>query len=94
MEAITGGRWYVKEGVDQMICDDTTIANLNGWFVFSDADTHGNKEMDAKLIAAAPELLKALQTFVERQERGWHINLAWNEDTRKLIKSAIEKATI
>lgn len=47
-----------------------------------------------KLIAAAPDLLEALLTFVDRQERGWHINLAWNNDTKKLIENAIKKAIL
>lgn len=55
--------------------------------------TYEEAKANALLIAAAPEMLKVLMLFVERQERGWHINLGWNqEDTRDKIKAVIEKA--
>lgn len=60
----TSGNWYAKEGIDQMVDEGTTVVQLkrNGkkLFVFSDADTHGDIEADAKLIAAAPGMHSAL----------------------------------
>jgi len=50
-------------------------------------------EANAKLIEAAPFMLAALQTFIRREEKGWHINLGWKSDSLDLIRDAIDKAT-
>lgn len=58
----TSGKWTAAAGVNQMVSGDTTVwaaphANADGsrWFVFADADEHGDSEATARLIAAAPD---------------------------------------
>lgn len=53
---------------------------------------HGEWEANANLIAAAPELLEALETYIKRKKAGWLINLAWANDTDDMIEAAIAKA--
>lgn len=74
----TPGPWYAKAGVSQMVSDDTTIwsapkpnADLSRWFVFADADDHGDSEATARLISAAPELYEALTELLAVDE-DWH----------------------
>lgn len=44
-----------------MCSEDTTLAAMNdGWFVFSTANQHGDTAADARLFAAARELLAEL----------------------------------
>ena len=64
----TPGPWTVKSGVDQMCSPDTTVCSVSRtandnrrWWIFSAAETHGDTEADARLIAAAPDLLAALE---------------------------------
>lgn len=64
----TPGPWRTKRSLTQMCDDGTTVASLGGeipWWIFSDADTHGDREADARLVSAAPELLAALRFMVE-----------------------------
>ena len=73
MNEHTTGPWHTKAGMTQMCDDDaTTVARARAhgddgafWWIFSPADGHGEAEADARLIAAAPELLDALQAAVE-----------------------------
>lgn len=63
----TPGPWHTKAGLTQMCDDDaTTVARGRPhgndgafWWIFSPAETHGDAEADARLIAAAPKLLQA-----------------------------------
>ena len=62
----TPGPWRATLGRSQMSDPGTTIYHLGQWGVYSDADSHGDPEADARLIAAAPELLAAVeQTYAE-----------------------------
>lgn len=61
--------------------------------VFSKSSGIEEAEYNAKLIAAAPDLFNALMLLVERNERNWHINLAWTFDTKEKIMAALKKAT-
>lgn len=64
----TPGPWHAKAGVTQMCdSDSTTVARGRPhgsegafWWIFSPYD-HGDAEADARLLAAAPDLLEALQ---------------------------------
>ena len=70
----TAGPWRATLGNSQMSDPGTTIYHRGQWGVYSDADSHGDPEADARLIAAAPELLEACQTFAEwlrREEAGF-----------------------
>lgn len=56
------------------MCDPgTTVAcveasRLSSLWIFSDADTHGDREADARLIATAPELLAERDALKARSE--------------------------
>ena len=70
----TAGPWRATLGNSQMSDPGTTIYHRGQWGVYSDADSHGDPEADARLIAAAPELLEACQTFAEwlrREDAGF-----------------------
>ena len=63
----TPGPWYYKPSLTQMASPDTTVAMIGSrhprhppsW-IFSKADEHGDHDADSRLIAAAPDLLAAL----------------------------------
>jgi hypothetical protein len=99
----TPGPWEHRTGMNQMISDKTTVASLGirtkeegamQDFIFSDAEEHGDQEADAKLIAAAPEMLDALLAEEAWREEG---NPEKSEDLRikaaRLREAAIKKAT-
>ena len=65
----TPGPWTAEFGIDQMVSMDTTVCSIpaagtrGGWFIFSPADDNGEAEANARLIAAAPDLLEALRAI-------------------------------
>lgn len=61
----TPGPWRAVAGIDQMSDFGTTIHHRGRYGVYSDADTHGDDKADADLIAAAPDLLAALQSAMD-----------------------------
>ena len=61
----TPGPWRAKQGISQMTDKGTTIFFFNGVGVFSDAETHGDQMADARLIAAAPELLAGIHEIMK-----------------------------
>jgi hypothetical protein len=90
------------------MCDtDTTVAYVPTRFdfatgesvphwIFSPAEHHGDQEADARLIAAAPELLEALELAVEQYERdypGLSENPQYACIWYQKAKAAIAKAT-
>jgi hypothetical protein len=97
MSKHTSGEWYVRSGMTQMCGPGSTLARLRPagnegmfWWLFSDAAL-GNAEADARLIAAAPELLEALQAMVKTWEEGFNYSDAQNEIGN--ARAAIAKAT-
>lgn len=78
----TSGPWRTKRGMDQMCDSGATVASIvdapNGprWWIFSDAENHGDAEADARLIAAAPSLLSALKAVRDADVDGLaHIDI-------------------
>lgn len=65
----TAGPWRATLGNSQMSDPGTTIYHRGQWGVYSDADSHGDAEADARLIAAAPDLLEACLKLVEWDDR-------------------------
>ena len=71
--------------------------NPRGWVVQSTGDIvtrlecSNNKDWDARLIAAAPELLDALIEMLEASERP--VPERWLSNVRSHARSAIAKAT-
>lgn len=66
----TGGNWEAQKIVDQMDVEATTVVALryhenDQWLVISDAERHGDAEETARLIAAAPEMMRALKQIRE-----------------------------
>ena len=47
-----------------MVHAGTTIHHRENWGVYADVEEHGDSEDDARLIAAAPELLEACMQHV------------------------------
>lgn len=94
MSAPTPGPWYAKSGQSQMCSEDTTVAMIGlrpnqttYWWIFSDADEHGDAEPDARLMAAAPDLLHALRALLERT------SLDYYPIEQQLARDAIARAT-
>ena len=55
--------------------------------IIADVVKHPNSEADARLIAAAPELLEQLKFLVEScEEAGWHKSIT--EESRTVIAEA------
>lgn len=49
------------------MCDfgTTVVAPRESWGVYSDADTHGDAEADARLMSAALDMQQALQRYLD-----------------------------
>jgi hypothetical protein len=85
-----------------MIDDGTTITSVkfdedspcDCWWIFSDAEEHGSAEKDAHLIAAAPDLLKALEDLLNVCKYDFDMNEMDDEEcpTCGAARAAIAKA--
>ena len=94
MSAGTGGTWQV---IDASLHDGDHVADLSNELLVISTAPLGDPLADARLIAAAPELLKALKsarillTCVESCSRNNFTNLA--DEEVEAIDAAIAKAT-
>lgn len=65
----TPGPWYAKQSLSQMCSQDTTVAEIGAggtggsWWIFSPAETHGDRAADARLIASAPDLYALAEQY-------------------------------
>lgn len=82
-QAHTPGPWHVVGEVDAMYSNIQVLAEDNAFIVRVNSSNHSNKA-NARLIAAAPELLASLKEMVE-----WCV---WNTDYLARAKAAIAKA--
>lgn len=94
----TPGPWRVTRGNSQMSDKGTTIWHRECAGVYSDAYTHGDADADALLIAAAPDLLEAIQAVLQIDANGVSLKdrlKSWNAGRPALEKAeaAISKAT-
>ncbi len=85
----TAGPWRATLGNSQMSDPGSTIYHRGQWGVYSDADSHGNPEADARLIAAAPDMLAALRGALQLIE----LVVPFEGDETRNIRAAIAKAT-
>jgi hypothetical protein len=80
--------WYTDKDKDFVFSGtNETHPDIVCRFFDRDESDYPNKEANAKLIAAAPELLEALQRALNdfKSQR-------WTEETYKVIEKAIKKA--
>ena len=84
----TKRKWAINSANKQEVnsFDGISIADCSISLMINNAE----KEANAKLIAAAPELLKALQIYVGQIERSPN-KFSWLEK-RRIAEKAIEKA--
>jgi hypothetical protein len=74
--------WYVEDGLGRSICD---LYYLNGHTVIDhDPGGHGETEANARLIAAAPDLLAALKAVKHGAE--------YEDELGDVIEAALSKA--
>lgn len=88
----TPGPWRMKISVDQMSDPGTTIYHRGMCGVYCDADAHGDDEADARLIAAAPEMLSALRRAALALAFAAEKSAAMQDDY-EAVSAAIAKAT-
>lgn len=92
----TKGQWVIDsdfitvevDGIDEVVCDLDPIDVYPTVYQRSEEE----KDANAKLIAAAPDMLEALESFVyeiEKTRSGYNIL----EESYHLAKEAIKKAT-
>jgi len=90
---ITQGNWYVATGLQNekynVICDDKLVANC---FLPNKEESEAN----AKLIAAAPELLEALKSILKEARQNSFIANGSIKDTaaESAAQEAINKASL
>lgn len=96
----TKGPWRAKRGVGQMIDMGTTVAELSrgigqeaAWWIFSDAEEHGDHAADAALVSAAPELLETAQAVVARWDSPDWKGGRHTAEFINALRQAIAKAT-
>lgn len=93
--AHTPGPWRATAGMSQMCDFGTTLArgrptgDQSFWWIFSDADGHGDPDADAALIAAAPDLLAALREYADDDDIGRHTD----SPRYRMARAAIARAT-
>lgn len=91
----TPGPWHVGEGVAQRIIYDS-----RGWPIADAKLFHGNSRSgedvpNARLIAAAPDMLEALKAIIDNDggEGSKHYHAIKLFDAREKARAAIAKAT-
>jgi hypothetical protein len=90
MSAHTSGPWHVVTGPCRFDHPDTS-ADVRGSQNehISDCGCHDQAIANARLIAAAPDLLAALKEFVDDIEARWDMN---SPSTNPGIKQCVEQA--
>ena len=97
--AHTPGPWFAVEGNKhhgpfvtnvevRTICDLYTVDKLNRIFVFRPEEAEAN----ARLIAAAPDLLEALKALQRQALQGNVRGDEWMDEALELTRAAIAKA--
>lgn len=82
----TPGEWkYTVRNVNEMM---TTFHGVTIGDTYIEAATRNERE-DARLIAAAPDLLEALQSIIELQTRGY---VVLGDKYTDMARAAISKA--
>lgn len=80
----TPGPWFVAKETDLQESDGNVVVSPNGWEIRPDGyQKLGDEMADLRLIAAAPDLLEALQSMVN------HLT----DDDYEIARAAIAKAT-
>jgi hypothetical protein len=91
----TPGPWKVKAGSNavlagrKQICSHVNAASVLPVNIVED---HKIAEANARLIAAAPELLEALKKFALKHRHTYGLDGAWDEEIT-MAEKAIAKAT-
>ena len=88
----TPGPWRVTPGITQMSDMGTTVCHLGAIGIYSDAEEHGDRSADARLIASAPDLLDALRRLSDQCERMRLPGQAMSDAERNSLR-VISKAT-
>lgn len=90
----TQGEWGVSKHGNNDSFGIYAEGNVNDLAIVKGGNEEGGEtEANAKLIAAAPDMLKALEACMDYFEYMGGLNHAASRDARKLTKSAINKAT-
>lgn len=99
MSKHTLGPWSVSDGLStrRLVADvQDGHQGLKRWAVVHDGKTEGDAQADARLIAAAPELLEACEQAIgvltEPGVMGVDEWKAWQKRTIVAARAAVEKA--